>query len=96
MKTVKIYRVECTTGVMIGEEGWGFSLEPWGNDTAMIQGDDDGGVNYDMPDGLHVGQSKSHSKEFFAESGEHCPLTTIDDLPVVIVGSREIILQIAK
>lgn len=56
MKTVKIYKNTCTQGVMIGREGDGFSLYPWGQDTSAIKGYDDGGKDYVLPDGYELAE----------------------------------------
>ena len=54
IKMVKIYKNTCVRGVMMAEQGTGFSLEPWGCDTNMMQGYDDGGKNYILPDNYEV------------------------------------------
>lgn len=56
-KTVTIYVVTCTKGIPADAQGTGYSLLPWGDDTAHIQGYDDGGRAYLLPDGLTVAES---------------------------------------
>jgi len=38
MNTVTIYKITCTQGVMMSEQGTRFSLRPWGNNTDRIVG----------------------------------------------------------
>ena len=54
MKTVKLYTMECTKAFSIHEQGSSYSLNPWGENTTEIDGYDDGGKDYDMPDGFEV------------------------------------------
>lgn len=45
MAEIKIYKITCTRAVMMDEQGEGYSLYPWGDDTCSYEGYDDGGEN---------------------------------------------------
>jgi hypothetical protein len=55
---VTIYKVTCDQGYMMSDAGTGYSLDPWGKDTAYFHGSDDGGVEYELPLGYEVAQMK--------------------------------------
>ena len=42
MTTVKLYQVTVTKSYMMDEQGTGFSLKPWGDNTIHYEGYDDG------------------------------------------------------
>jgi hypothetical protein len=76
MSTVKIYKVTCTKAVMMDEQGSGFSLYPWGNNTDRYEGYDDGGLEYVLPDGFHLGTGGDGSKYIYPD-GEDMPASMV-------------------
>ena len=72
MKTITIYSVTCTKAVMINEQGSGFSLRPWGQNTDRYEGHDDDGKQYVMPDGFHVGTGGDGDTYIYSD-GEDLP-----------------------
>ena len=55
---VKIYAINCYQAPRMDETGKRYSLEPWGNDTDVYKGEDDGGNPYILPDGYEVAASE--------------------------------------
>ena len=74
MTTVTIYKNTCTQGVMMSEQGTGFSLTEWGSDTDMIKGFDDGGQNYVLPDGYTLGAIWGGLSAVFDTNDNYCEL----------------------
>lgn len=62
MAEIKIYKITCTRAVMMDEQGEGYSLYPWGDDTCSYEGYDDGGEMYVLPAGYKVGRSQYGEK----------------------------------
>lgn len=65
MNTVKIYQITRTKTYMMGEQGTGYSLHPWGNDSDHYEGCDDGGVDYIIPEGYHVAEDMTGSLHIY-------------------------------
>jgi hypothetical protein len=95
MTTVKIYKTTCTKSFMMGEQGTGYSLSPWGDDTEYYEGYDDGGEIYTLPNGYEVAQSKSGTDELYDEAGNHCTLVVGNKsgLPVAVSFARSVVLS---
>lgn len=74
MTTVTIYKVTCTKAYMMCEQGHGFSLEDWGNNTMEYEGYDDGGKKYTMPNGYTVEELTDGRHAIFDPDGGHCDL----------------------
>lgn len=74
MKRVKIYVVECTQAYSMSEQGVGFSLRPWGDDTEYYQGDDDGGTYYDLPENYELSETKYGEPAIYRkdDDGNYC------------------------
>lgn len=76
METVKIYFNTCTQSVMMSDQSSGFSLDPWGNDTDMIKGYDDGGKDYILPDGYELARYANQPGKGIFRGDEHCDIIT--------------------
>lgn len=72
--TVTIYKNTCTQSVSIWDQGTGFSLAPWGDDTDVIKGYDDGGRVYNLPDGYTVGEIWGGLPAIFDAQDNHCEI----------------------
>ena len=72
--TCKIYQIDCTEAYQMSEQGTGYSLEPWGRNTAYYQGGDDGGKEYRLPDGYTVGMDGTGSQRIYNPAGNPCDL----------------------
>lgn len=92
---VTIYKNTCTKAFMMSEQGTGFSLSPWGEDTAEYEGYDDGGQEYLLPEGFTVAESKGGTMEIYDEKGKHCTLFKAKNGgPAIIAGDgREVWLK---
>jgi len=73
-ETVKIYLNTCTEAVHMYEQGEGYSLLPWGGDTRMSKGYDDGGMDYALPPGYVVGESRGHRPYIYDPNGRSCEI----------------------
>ena len=69
MTKIKIYKITCTRAVMMDEQGEGYSLYPWGDDTCSYEGYDDGGKMYVLPDGYEVVRSQYGEKCIYNARG---------------------------
>ena len=76
MSTVTIYRIERTKTYQMAEQGTGFSLRPWGANTAYYEGSDDGGQEYVLPDGYEVAMSNGGTEEIYDRNGRCCEIFT--------------------
>lgn len=54
--TVTIYKVTCFHGFSIHDVGEGYSLKPWRGDDWDYLGKDDGGQEYELPEGYEVSE----------------------------------------
>lgn len=95
MKTVTIYEVTCTKSIQMGNQGTGYSFRPWGEDTAYIQGYDDGGKEYILPDNLEFAECVDKSMQVY-ENNQHCPLTVQFGKPALITSTGIVILKRAN
>lgn len=95
MAKVKIYRVEVEKAYMAEEQGFGFSLSPWGENTQEYEGSDDGGKDYILPSGFEVAESNFGSMEIYDEKGNHCPLTKYYDSPAIAADDGPVALKLA-
>ena len=84
MAEIKIYKITCTRAVMMDEQGEGYSLYPWGDDTCSYEGYDDGGKMYVLPDGYEVGRSQYGEKCIYNARGSYCPLTKQYNSPAIV------------
>lgn len=50
---------------MADEQGTGFSLRPWGENTNQYTGSDDGGKEYYLPEGYELAETQDGEKEIF-------------------------------
>ena len=75
-KTVTIYRIEYTKAFMMGEQGEGYSLKPWGSNIAYYEGGDDGGQDYFLPDGCRLSQNTYTEICIYDDQDKYCPLFT--------------------
>lgn len=81
---IKIYRITCTKAYMMGEQGTGYSLRPWGDNTPHYEGYDDGGAEYVLPDGYTVAMSRCGLLEIYDPRGHCCTLAPRSDHPLLI------------
>ena len=89
MKKVKLYKVTCTESYMINEQGEGYKLYPWGNDTQDYKGHDDGGNYYVLPEGYEIAENNSGEVEIY-KGEKHCEiLMHHSGLPQLISGDKE-------
>lgn len=94
MNTVTIYKVECTKAYQMTEQGTGYSLSPWGNDTEYYEGHDDGGRLYTLPEGYTVAQCNGGTEEIYDEQGKHCSIVMHKSgLPELVSSTRTVVLK---
>jgi len=86
MGTATIYKVTCTKAYMMSEQGTGYSLQPWGNNTVDYEGYDDGGKTYTLPDGYEVAESNGGTLELYNPQGERVQIMDDHGHPAVVTG----------
>lgn len=85
MATARIYTVSCYKAYEAYATGTRYSLHPWGHNTPDYEGEDDGGVDYLLPDGYEVAESISGSLYIYDSEGGACALAeTKDGLPAIL------------
>lgn len=88
MATAKIYTVTCYKAYEAYATGTRYSLHPWGHNTPDYEGEDDGGVDYTLPDGYEVSESNSGSLYIYDRDGQRCALgETKDHAPAILTSS---------
>jgi len=88
MANVKIYKVTCTRGFVASlEQGAGFSLEPWGNNTVDYDGYDDGGTSYTLPDGYDIDCDSYGVPHIYNADGNYCALVEVNGNPAIVTGN---------
>jgi hypothetical protein len=97
MEKIKIYRINCTEAYMADECGIRFALRPWTGNTIHYKGDDDGGMDYLLPDGLHLDIGNDELPHIYADDGTCCDLVThVSGHPQVAVSLEYMpVLQLA-
>jgi len=75
MATVKIFKIERAQTFRADELGTGYSLQPWGDNTSIYSGTDDGGCEYILPDGFEIAMSDYDTVEIYDSAGNHCVLS---------------------
>lgn len=78
MATAKIYHIWRDRGIHVGETGEGWDVRPYGNNTGMLNGTDDGGQDYILPDGYSVGQDCDGVPHLYSDK---------DSMPVMLVNN---------
>ena len=84
MTIVKIYKNTCTKAYMMAEQGSGFSLRPWGNNTEYYEGGDDGGIDYVLPAGFVCAESCTPGTLEIYEGDYPSTLTSLFGTPAII------------
>lgn len=82
--TIKIYDVWVYEGQMICETGRRYSLQPWGRNTAVYKGEDDGGQKYTLPEGYETAETVSGEIGIYNADGQYCPLVTTRSGPAIM------------
>ena len=93
MNTVTMYKVTCTKAYQMSEQGSGYSLRPWGSNTADYEGHDDGVENYTLPDGYTLAECNGGTEELYDEKGQYCSIVTHSSgLPELVSLTRSVVL----
>ena len=90
-ETARIYKVTCVEAYMMSEQGTGYSLDPWGTDTRYYKGYDDGGKEYLVPVGYHVGTDESGTLRIYDRGGYPCEIISQDGGPALATGTGDIL-----
>jgi hypothetical protein len=97
MNTVKLYKITRTKTYMMCEQGEGFSLYPWGSNTPSCEGEDDGGKDYILPDGYHIGETKSGEKMIYDANDKYMIIgKTSHGMPMLLGDFNYIPLRLAE
>ena len=96
MQRVKLYQITITKSYMMSEQGTGFSLEPWGNNTDYYEGYDDGGKDYQLPEGYELSKTTSGEAAIFDNEGEYCDIVTVSNKPTLVTSKSQTKLKLAN
>lgn len=97
MQKVKLYHVTCTEAWNAWTTGEGWSLEPWPGDGTYTRGYDDGGHDYVLPDGYHLGEIKDGSPAIFKDGNDRAvTLIDSDGRPALAVSMQGLVLEPAE
>jgi hypothetical protein len=69
-----IYKRTITKAWQMTEQGDHYSLEPWGDDTRQYKGFDDGGKEYQLPDGYKVARDNYGDITIWTDAGAPCTI----------------------
>jgi len=95
MNTITLYKVTCTKAYQILEQGTGYSLRPWGDNTDHYEGYDDGGKLYGLPEGYTVETMQDDSTAIFDERQKHCDIVLHSNgLPGLVSSTRTVVLKL--
>ena len=95
MTTVKLYQITVTKSYMMDEQGTGFSLKPWGDNTIHYEGYDDGGKEYQLPEGYELSETTMGELAIFDNKGEYCKIVGAD-VPTLVSGLGQVKLKLAR
>ena len=93
MTTVTIYEITCTRGFQMCETGVGYSLEPWGDNTVIYEGCDDGGEQYALPEGYALARDGMGDLVICDSHGRDGILINDNGHPAIDTGYETIRLQ---
>ncbi len=80
-----IYKHFISEAHQVSEKGVGYSMRPWGDDTAYYKGSDDGGRQYLLPAGYSVGRTQDGARAIFDAQDRYIDLGMSDNgLPTVV------------
>lgn len=82
--TVRIYKICCFDAPDPEQIGESCSLQPWTGDLSGLRGQDDGGTEYELPEGYFIGTDETGAPAIFSESGVRCGLILHNRQPVLI------------
>lgn len=81
---VTVYKVTCTKAYCVHELGTRWALAPWGKDTSVYEGYDEGGEHRELPDGYSYAESTFGSMELYGPDNMRTQLVTHRDQPAVV------------
>lgn len=90
--TVTLYKVTCTKGYQMSEQGENFSLSPWSNNTSYYEGYDDGGKEYILPEGYEVDEGNDEQLHIYDSNGSYCVLSKKFNSPCILSNNGEEIM----
>ena len=97
MNTVKLYKITRTKCYQMSEQRTGYSLYPWGNNTADYEGYDDDGKDYILPDGFDVAESQFGDLQIYDQDDKYCTIIKKFNSPCLVTSRcEEIILAQTK
>ena len=85
MTKVTLYKVTCTKAYSMWEQGEGFSLSAWGDNTLYSEGYDDGGKEYYLPEGYELSSTVDGMPAIFCDN-KYCAISMQGNTPVLVNG----------
>jgi hypothetical protein len=95
MSKVKIYKITCTKAYQISEQGEYFSLESWNSGSIYYQDFDDGGKEYELPEGFELSETIDGTPAIY-KGKNHYSLTKYYNSPMLTNGFDNIVLKQIK
>lgn len=84
MRKVKIFKIHVERAPMMMECGDGFSLGPWGDNTASYYGWDDGGKYYILPENYELSETQYGERGIYNKRHKYCEIDIRNDYPILI------------
>lgn len=86
MATVKLYYIKQYEAYRMAEVGHFYSLKPWSGNTIDYKGEDDGGRDYELPDGYSIGETICGELSIFDKNDKYVELITMRQRPVCVMN----------
>ena len=84
MAKATIYTITVTKAHESSDQGTFFSLDPWGANSLYYEGYDDGGKDFQLPDGIAVGRNRDGVRILYERtSGRAVEICAMDGGPVL-------------
>lgn len=87
---VVIYKIDVEKSISMGDQGITYSLEPWGQNTDRIEGSDNGGREYVLPEGFSVAVNSFDRAQIYDRNDRPCEITSggkYKSYPVLVDGN---------
>ena len=95
MSKVKIYKITVTKGYQMSEQGTHFSLKPWEGNNIDYEGFDDGGNEYNLPEGFELAKTIDGTPSIY-KNNNYYSLTKFYNNPMITNGFDTIVLKKSK
>lgn len=97
-ETITLYYARQYQAYMMSEQGEGWGLEPYGNDTAYYKGETIYQADFYLPRGVTLGKTKYEEKALFDEKNVYCEIMTQKNAPnhPYLIGAKRYALKMVE